>query len=235
MTSQARIDANRINAQKSTGPSTGEGKANSRFNAFKHGAYATAPELTGENLSFFERRQLEYFDHFAPVGVEEIFHVETMIDSANEKTRCRLLESAAMNHLLQLVHEDSPVPLGEAFHRDCQGPNCLEKLARRYEAANRRWLRSNKLLKELQVQRVILQGSPDQHVPEEEEPVEAAPPPTPEPAAAPPQPQPQAVNPQTEPAPPKATKTEPQATKTEPQATKKRGVLTGDEPPEWRL
>src|SRR5580704_9081023 len=113
MTSQARVDANRINAQKSTGPVTDEGRANSRFNAVKHGAYATQPELTGEEPGPFELRRIEYFLHFAPVGVEEIFHVQTMIDAANEKDRCRLLESAAMHHLLQLVHQDSPVPLGE--------------------------------------------------------------------------------------------------------------------------
>jgi len=40
MPSAAQIDANRLNAQHSTGPRTGEGKALSRQNALKHGLTA---------------------------------------------------------------------------------------------------------------------------------------------------------------------------------------------------
>jgi hypothetical protein len=40
-TSQVKIESNRRNAQKSTGPRTVAGKNRSRFNAVKHGKYAT--------------------------------------------------------------------------------------------------------------------------------------------------------------------------------------------------
>jgi hypothetical protein len=43
--SQKRIEANRRNAKKSTGPRTPEGKARVSQNALKHGLYATKPIL----------------------------------------------------------------------------------------------------------------------------------------------------------------------------------------------
>src|SRR3954468_19256610 len=51
-TSDARIQANRRNAQKSTGPKTASGKEQSRRNALKHG-------LTGEGTVLPEDLQLE--------------------------------------------------------------------------------------------------------------------------------------------------------------------------------
>src|SRR3982750_4131324 len=45
MTSEARIAANRRNAQHSTGPRTAEGKAKSRYNAVKHGLRSRSDDL----------------------------------------------------------------------------------------------------------------------------------------------------------------------------------------------
>ena len=49
MATQAQIDANRANAQKSTGPKTPEGKAKSRRNGLKHGLTAEACMLADED------------------------------------------------------------------------------------------------------------------------------------------------------------------------------------------
>ena len=53
-TSQAKLEANRANAQHSTGPKTGEGKARSAQNSFKHG-------FTAKHLIIAEDEQ-ETFD-----------------------------------------------------------------------------------------------------------------------------------------------------------------------------
>ena len=56
-TSQARIDANRRNAKKSTGPRTAEGKKRSCLNAVTHGLRAETLVLGDENPQELEDRR----------------------------------------------------------------------------------------------------------------------------------------------------------------------------------
>ncbi len=56
MTSTARIEANRRNAQQSTGPRTAEGKAASSRNALRHG-------ITSQQLILFDETE-EAFANF---------------------------------------------------------------------------------------------------------------------------------------------------------------------------
>lgn len=49
MTALAKIEANRRNAQLSTGPRTAEGKAAVARNATTHGIFATVPMRPGED------------------------------------------------------------------------------------------------------------------------------------------------------------------------------------------
>ena len=63
--SPARVAANRLNALKSTGPTTPEGKATSRRNAFKHGM-AGQGDLPGpdDDLALVERRAAAFAARF---------------------------------------------------------------------------------------------------------------------------------------------------------------------------
>jgi hypothetical protein len=64
MTSQVQIDANRLNAQKSTGPRTPEGRAAVRLNSVTHGLTAETLVLKGESeadfKALFESLEAEY-------------------------------------------------------------------------------------------------------------------------------------------------------------------------------
>jgi hypothetical protein len=56
MTTQAKIDANRRNAAKSTGPKTAAGKARVSLNALKHGLSAKTIVLPQEDEQAYHQR-----------------------------------------------------------------------------------------------------------------------------------------------------------------------------------
>src|SRR5580698_475956 len=96
--SPAQIEANRRNAQKSTGPRTSEGKAVARFNAVKHGVLARQVVVSGhrfqESPEEFAAFHREFFEHLAPVGPVEEMLVEQIITANWRLRRARTAESA---------------------------------------------------------------------------------------------------------------------------------------------
>ncbi len=71
MTSERKIEANRRNAKKSTGPRTKLGKAASRMNAFRHGVTAEHVILDGESAKQFNALRRKLFEAFAPADAIE--------------------------------------------------------------------------------------------------------------------------------------------------------------------
>ncbi len=68
MASQQQIDANRRNAQKSTGPKTPQGKAAVCQNAFSHGLTADLVCINGEDMDEFDATRQSFEDELKPVG-----------------------------------------------------------------------------------------------------------------------------------------------------------------------
>ena len=66
MTSQKQIEANRRNAQKSTGPNSPAGRARSKLNALKHGLTAEQVVITGEDPAAFEALRDDLYAHYQP-------------------------------------------------------------------------------------------------------------------------------------------------------------------------
>lgn len=71
----ARIEANRRNAQLSTGPRTEDGRARARTNAVKHGLTAELPLLPGENRDDYDAVVEALTRELKPKGVLEEFLV----------------------------------------------------------------------------------------------------------------------------------------------------------------
>ena len=66
MTSHRQFEANRQNAQKSTGPRTENGKRRSRFNALRHGLAAETVVEAFENPASYKKFQAAIVSHYAP-------------------------------------------------------------------------------------------------------------------------------------------------------------------------
>jgi len=79
MATDKQIEANRLNALQSTGPSTPEGKTVAARNAFKHGIFAEAPIIIGEDRTAFEALRDDYLDRFQPAGPDEEALVANLI------------------------------------------------------------------------------------------------------------------------------------------------------------
>src|SRR5713226_2261728 len=81
MTSEAKIEANRRNAFKSTGPKTEWGRARARLNALRHGMTAKQLVATDEDFGDFARFSAELRATLAPADAVEEQLVESIVVS----------------------------------------------------------------------------------------------------------------------------------------------------------
>jgi uncharacterized protein YchJ len=71
MASAAQIDANRLNAQSSTGPTTDAGKASASRNSTRHGLASGVLFLEGEDPALFSRLVHELIADLRPAGLTQ--------------------------------------------------------------------------------------------------------------------------------------------------------------------
>ena len=93
MATQAQIEANRRNSQKSTGPATADGKAASSRNALKTGIYAESLLIDGESGDTLDDLARQYQATCRPVGPREQAAVNTLIHSDWLLRRMRRVET----------------------------------------------------------------------------------------------------------------------------------------------
>ncbi len=78
MSSQAQIDANRVNSQKSTGPTSPEGKAVSSLNALKSGIDAQSEIIRDEDPAALAALSAAFHLEFHPSGPNQLALVDTL-------------------------------------------------------------------------------------------------------------------------------------------------------------
>ena len=160
MATAAQLTANRLNAQKSTGPRSEAGKAVSRFNALQRGIDAASAVIPGEDAAARESLAHDYYQRFQPATPEEAFLVETMIDAHWNRRRYTAIETQLMNKILTDI-EPTEYPLAALFDPKNPASKLLERIVRHREAAERSGHRAlNALIKLLHIRQMTQAALP---------------------------------------------------------------------------
>jgi hypothetical protein len=190
MTSVAQLNANRLNAQRSTGPRTEAGKAASRFNALTYGLEARSRVVPGEDPAQLESLAAAYHGQFNPVGPLEDFLVETIVQADWNRRRYTRVEAQLYRALMAAAQRrlDAPAdpdPLSElaaVFGDDVTGAKILQSAFRQLASAERSYFRALTELRRAQKERRAEERAEEAEV--EASPAVTLPPPRPQALAA---------------------------------------------------
>ena len=89
----SRAEINRLNAQKSTGPKTEEGKRKSSLNALRHGLTAQTVLLPNEDAEAYQRLVDDFHQDLQPKGMLERQMAQSIAEDAWRMNRARVLEN----------------------------------------------------------------------------------------------------------------------------------------------
>jgi len=159
MPTEAQINANRLNAQKSTGPVTPEGKARSALNALKSGIDAWSHIIPGEDPAELEALTEQFLLHYQPADPVQLSLVDTLVSTEWIQRRLRRIEAQLWNYQVECLDKNFThaefidisiqhnSPIGHAY-QDALEP--FTRIQRRIDGTNRMFLRTLKALQDLQ-------------------------------------------------------------------------------------
>ena len=126
MATEAQINANRKNAENSTGPTSEAGKARVALNAVKTGLTARVMLLSAEDAPIYQKHMDRFFAKYSPANDDEHDLVQTIVDTEWRIRQIAPLEASILStgrekcaHLV--AHEADPVKREGAL----QGVNYL--------------------------------------------------------------------------------------------------------------
>jgi hypothetical protein len=108
MTSPSQLEANRANAEHSTGPATAAGKATTRFNALRHGLTSQVACMTWEDRDAFNQFCAALVMEYKPEGV-----IETQLAQAVAEDNWRLNRARAIEHNIFALGHSTAAANGE--------------------------------------------------------------------------------------------------------------------------
>ncbi len=99
MATQAKIIANRRNAQKSTGPRTPQGKAVASQNSIKHGLLTRQAVISSEDQAEFDLYRAEFLDELAPDTPMESMLAERVVNLSWRLKRAARIQNQTIDAL----------------------------------------------------------------------------------------------------------------------------------------
>ena len=115
MSSQAQLDANRLNSQKSTGPTSPEGKAASSLNALKSGIDAWSHIIPGEDPAELEALTAAFLLHFHPADPIQLSLVDTLVSAEWTQRRLRRAQSPRLGLPRPNALDQTSIPSRQRF------------------------------------------------------------------------------------------------------------------------
>jgi hypothetical protein len=147
MSSIKQTEANRLNAQKSTGPRTLQGKAVSRFNALKSGIDSICEIIPGEDPDELSLLADEYHARWQPSLPEERFLVDGLVHADWLHRRLRKAEAQLWMHVERsnfgFERPKTLAPMGVVLQ---EAGREFARLQRRIDATNRAYAGNLKTL-----------------------------------------------------------------------------------------
>ena len=148
MATLKQIESNRLNAQKSTGPRSIEGKAAVRFNALKTGIDAQSQVIPGEDPAALAALTAEYHDRYQPATPEVRALVDTLITAEWLQRRFRTLEAQLVQvDMHGIFREIKGLQVAQAYDR---GGATYDRLQRRINAVERTFHRALATLQKIE-------------------------------------------------------------------------------------
>ena len=183
MASQAQIEANRANAQRSTGPRTPAGKARAASNSFKHGLYAPKHfQVFNADPNYSAALILNYTEEFQPLTpsehtlLQQLVHQQIRYQHVQSHYTnlmdyyCAKPGTPKTNLVCQLDFEDA---LG--FERMSKDSNVLPLILRELDRMPTRIRRTMDALRKLIKERIANDGNEANLDQPEPEPIEDIP------------------------------------------------------------
>src|SRR6266571_6807893 len=155
MATPAQIEANRRNAQKSTGPKTAQGRAVVSLNGLRHGLRAETAVLPFEDPAEFAKLKQELQAEFRPEGIREQLVLDDLVLAAWRLERARIYDTAVQARLFLSTHGPTSTmhSLGAMLVKDAREKKTLEYVMRMEGRFRRAYQQAVKELERLQALR----------------------------------------------------------------------------------